>query len=214
MVLRSEVPFTLAFCAKNHTTHRAQMHTNGLFNTLVNVKEDKIYTASSPPETWDLTRVTGLLSRAQNGCWQSGTKLGQMNVKCKNWLSTLNNYNKLNRKTKIMYNLKCMAVSFAGQLWGLSCECMGMWDISGLICPQDDPSESIKWRQWTGGGNKAVYCHRWGRVCDAVEVVGPAGGTSGVQNEAPSGPCLRARSMIKWTCLHGTTVQWLLTQRM
>ncbi|TNN47831.1 hypothetical protein EYF80_041974 [Liparis tanakae] len=27
-----------------------------------------------------------------------------------------------------------------------------------------------------------------GRVCDAVEVVGPAGGTSGVQDGAPSGP--------------------------
>lgn len=67
-----------------------------------------------------------------------------------------------------------------------------------LICPQYETSESIKWRQWTGGGNKAVYCHRWGRVCNAVEAVGPAGGTSSVKNEA--GPCLRALSMINWIC--------------
>lgn len=35
-------------------------------------------------------------------------------------------------------------------------------------------------------------------MCDAVEAVGPAGGTSSVKNEA--GPCLRALSMINWIC--------------
>lgn len=34
----------------------------------------------------------------------------------------------------------------------------------------------------TGGGHKAVYCHRWGRVRDAV---GPSGGASGAQNKRP-----------------------------
>lgn len=38
------------------------------------------------------------------------------------------------------------------------------WDAGGRICPQDDPGERVKWRQRTGGGNKAVYCHRWGRL--------------------------------------------------
>lgn len=119
--------------------------------------------------------------------------------------------NKWSKQLRENYVL-CPTLSLAGQLQGVQCECMGVEYISGPICPQDDPSESIKWRQWTGGGNEAVYCHRWGRVCDAVEVVGPAGGTSSVQNEAPSGPCLRACSMIKWTCLHVTTVQGLLTE--
>lgn len=58
-------------------------------------------------------------------------------------------------------------------------------------CPQNDPKESIKWRQWTGGGNKAVYCHRWGRERNAAEVVGPAGETSGVQAELQA--CLHAQ---------------------
>lgn len=85
---------------------------------------------------------------------------------------------------------------------------MGEQCISGWICPQDDPGERIKWRQRTGGGNKAVYCHRWGRVCDAVEVGGPAGGTSSVQTEAPSRPCLRALAL---TYLHVSKVQQSLT---
>lgn len=60
------------------------------------------------------------------------------------------------------------------------------WE-SGCV-PGMIPAGGIKWRQWTGGGNKAVYCHRWGRVCDAVEVVGPSGGASGVQNKTLSEP--------------------------
>lgn len=104
-----------------------------------------------------------------------------------------------------------MTVSFLGQNRVLG---GNAWErgTCGWTCPRGDPSEGIKWRQWTGGGNKAVYCHRWGRARVAVEVVGPAGGTSGVQSGAPSGPCLRALAIIDCTCLHVSTVQRLRPQ--
>lgn len=56
----------------------------------------------------------------------------------------------------------------------------------GCVCPPPRPIPVNAWRprQWTGAGGGAVCCHRWGRA----EVVGPAGGTSGVQNGAPSWP--------------------------
>lgn len=39
------------------------MHMNGLFNSLLNIKEDKIYMASSAPETWLRLQVSGLRHR-------------------------------------------------------------------------------------------------------------------------------------------------------
>lgn len=123
----------------------------------------------------------------------------------------IHSYNKLfyfsngaiENSEKYNYGMQCSRVLMLYH--GVLCNAWGRVTVVFWMNLQGHPSESITWCQWTGGGNKAVCCHRWGRVFDAVEVVGPAGGPSGVQSEAPSWPCLRVLSMINGTCLHVST---------